>query len=182
MFSPFPSPLHLIHAHPPPHSLLSLSLALHLSLNRVPSGGVTLKRRCTYRPSVIYLSVNKRLSCSLSLDCFLSSSCDWCWCGAAAHASRPVATCKWGPLSSTSASTSGLSRPVLPRRLWRVVSWSGFLMDVVGGVESVMWEGCYPALTLAPTCEAIRAPCQVFIDAGARLLCTSDGVCVISYV
>ena len=29
---------------------------------RVPSGGVTLKRRCTYRPSVIYLIVNKLLS------------------------------------------------------------------------------------------------------------------------
>ena len=26
---------------------------------RVPSGGVILKRRCTYRPSVIYLIVNK---------------------------------------------------------------------------------------------------------------------------
>jgi len=33
---------------------------------RVPSGGVTLKRRCTYRPSVIYLIVNKHLSLSLS--------------------------------------------------------------------------------------------------------------------
>ena len=33
---------------------------------RVPSGGVTLKRRCTYRPSVIYLIVNKLLSLSLS--------------------------------------------------------------------------------------------------------------------
>jgi hypothetical protein len=31
---------------------------------RVPSGGVTLKRRCTYRPSVIYLIVNKLLSLS----------------------------------------------------------------------------------------------------------------------
>ena len=31
---------------------------------RAPSGGVTLKRRCTYRPSVIYLTVNKRLSLS----------------------------------------------------------------------------------------------------------------------
>ena len=33
---------------------------------RVPSGGVTLKRRCTYRHSVIYLIVNKLLSLSLS--------------------------------------------------------------------------------------------------------------------
>ena len=41
-----------------------------------------------------------------------------------------------------SASTSGLSRPVLPRRLWRVVGWVGFLSErdrwggerVVGGV------------------------------------------------
>ena len=35
---------------------------------RVPSGGVTLKRLCTYRPSVIYLIVNKLLSLSLSLS------------------------------------------------------------------------------------------------------------------
>ena len=35
---------------------------------RVPSGGVTLKRRCTYRPSVFYLIVNKLLSLSLSLS------------------------------------------------------------------------------------------------------------------
>jgi hypothetical protein len=35
---------------------------------RVPSGGVTLKRRCTYRPSVICLIVNKLLSLSLSLS------------------------------------------------------------------------------------------------------------------
>jgi len=35
---------------------------------RAPSGGVTLKRRCTYRPSVINLIVNKLLSLSLSLS------------------------------------------------------------------------------------------------------------------
>ena len=40
---------------------------------RVPSGGVTLKKRCTYRPSVIYLIVNKLLSLSLS-RVFLSSN------------------------------------------------------------------------------------------------------------
>jgi hypothetical protein len=37
-------------------------------IRQVPSGGVTLKRRCTYRPSVIYLIVNKLLSLSLSLS------------------------------------------------------------------------------------------------------------------
>ncbi len=49
---------------------------------RVPSGGVTLKRRCTYRPSVIYLIVNKLLSLSppplslpLSLPPSLSRFC-----------------------------------------------------------------------------------------------------------
>ena len=41
---------------------------------RVPSGGVTLKRCCTYRPSVIYLIVNKRLSLSISLSLSLSLS------------------------------------------------------------------------------------------------------------
>ena len=36
---------------------------------------------------------------------------------------------------------AALSRPVLPRRLWRVVGWVGFLSDVIGGVESALWEG-----------------------------------------
>jgi len=65
------------------NKLLSLSLSLSLSLPlarslfpslppsprsspREPRGGVTRKRRCTYRPSVIYLVVNKLLSLSLS--------------------------------------------------------------------------------------------------------------------
>ena len=38
---------------------------------RAPSGGVTLKRRCTYQASVIYLIVNKLLSVSLSRSCSL---------------------------------------------------------------------------------------------------------------
>jgi hypothetical protein len=42
---------------------LKLSLSLSVSL----SGGVTHKRRCTFRPSVIYLIVNKLLSLSVSL-------------------------------------------------------------------------------------------------------------------
>ena len=46
---------------------------------------------------------------------------------------------------------------VLPCRLWRVVGWVGILLDVVGGVESALRDGCYPALTLAPTCGANRA-------------------------
>jgi hypothetical protein len=33
---------------------------------RAPSGGVTLKRSCTYRPSVIYLITNKLLSLALA--------------------------------------------------------------------------------------------------------------------
>jgi hypothetical protein len=52
----------------------------------------------------------------------------WCWCGAESHTARSSP-------SSTSASTSGLSRPVLPHRLWLVVGWGGFLSDVIGGVE-----------------------------------------------
>jgi hypothetical protein len=73
----------------------------------------------------------------------------WCCCGAATHAARSVAACNRGPPSLTSASTSGLSRPVLPGLLWRVVCWVGFLLDVICGVEIALWEGCYPALTLA---------------------------------
>ena len=41
---------------------------------QVPSGGVALKRRCTYRPSVIKLIVNKLLSHSHSLSLSLSLS------------------------------------------------------------------------------------------------------------
>jgi hypothetical protein len=51
-----------------------------------------------------------------------------------------------GPPTSTSASTSCLSQPVLPRLLWWVVDWVGILLDVIGGVKSSLWEGCYPAL------------------------------------
>jgi hypothetical protein len=97
--------------------------------------------------------------------------------------------------------------PSSSRRRWRVVGWADILLDVIGGVESALREGCpgtmtgvsqywfsghfrqvfstpmhYPALTLATTCGANRASCQVFTNAGARLLCTSDGVCVIVYV
>jgi hypothetical protein len=64
----------------------------------------------------------------------------WCWCGAAAHAAWSVAACGRGPPSSTSASTLCLSRPVLPCRQWRVVCWVGILLDVIGGVESALWE------------------------------------------
>ena len=39
----------------------------------MPRGGVTRKRRCTYRPSVIYLIVNKLLSLSLSLSLLLGT-------------------------------------------------------------------------------------------------------------
>jgi hypothetical protein len=55
-------------------SILSLSLPPpSLQSSRppflVPSGGITMKRRCTYRPAVIYLIVNKLLSLfSLSLS------------------------------------------------------------------------------------------------------------------
>jgi hypothetical protein len=74
--------------------------------------------------------------------CLVDGGGVWCWCGVASHAARSVAACNRGPPSSTSASTSGLSRPVLPRRLWRVVGWLGFLLGrdwwggerVVGGV------------------------------------------------
>jgi hypothetical protein len=73
---------------------------------------------------------------------------DCCWCGVAACSARSVVVCAWGSPSSTSASTSCLSRPVLPRRLWRVVGWVGFLLDMIGGVEIALREGYYPASAL----------------------------------
>jgi hypothetical protein len=33
----------------------------------------------------------------------------------------------------------------------------GILLDVIGWVESAVWEGCYPASALAPTCGSNRA-------------------------
>jgi hypothetical protein len=30
----------------------------------------------------------------------------------------------------------------------RVVGWVGFLLDMIGGVESALWEGYYPASAL----------------------------------
>ena len=59
-----------------------------------------------------------------------------------------------------------------------------FSMLVLGAFSTGVFQTPmhYPALTLAPTCGADRASCQVFVNAGARLLCTSDGVCVIVYV
>ena len=66
------------HTHASHACLTYVSLFLTLSLSgivlaanagpRVPSGGVTLKRRCTYRPPVIYLIVNKLPSLTLSLS------------------------------------------------------------------------------------------------------------------
>ena len=40
------------------------------------------------------------------------------------------------PPPTSSNSTSCLSFPALPRRLWRVVCWVDILLDVIGGVES----------------------------------------------
>jgi hypothetical protein len=39
---------------------------------------------------------------------------------------------------------------------WLSVGWVS-CSDMICEVEIAMWEGCYPALTLAPTCEANRA-------------------------
>ena len=57
--------------HPPvvPHPE---SIAAQAAYTEAPSGGVILKRRCTYRPSVIYLIDNKLLSLSLALSLSLS--------------------------------------------------------------------------------------------------------------
>ena len=69
---------------------LSLS-APSLSANagpRVPSSGVTLKRRCTYQPSVIYLIVNKLLSLSLSLSLQETGSDDLVTCQCVVDATR----------------------------------------------------------------------------------------------
>jgi hypothetical protein len=75
------------------------------------------------------------------------------------HAERSVAACARGQPLSTSVSTSCLSLPVLPRQLCQVVCWVGILLDVIGGVESTLWEGCYLALTLEQSCENRATPC-----------------------
>jgi hypothetical protein len=57
-----------------------------------------------------------------------------------------------------------------------------FSILVLGAFSTSVFNTNYPALTLAPTCGVERALWEVFINAGARLLCTSDGVSVIVYV
>ena len=72
---PFPPTSAQRRCHPE-EALYLQSWGIVLAANagpRVPSGGVTLKRRCTYRPSVIYLNVNKLLSLSLFLTDLQSS-------------------------------------------------------------------------------------------------------------
>ena len=59
-----------------------------------------------------------RAGTQLPVDCvlFVAGGGVWCFCcGAATHAARSVGACNRGPPSSASASTSGLSHPVLPR-------------------------------------------------------------------
>jgi hypothetical protein len=85
--------------------------------------------------------------CAVECVLLLGGACHWC--GVSSCSARSVVVCTWGSPSSTSASTSCLSRPVLPRRLWRVVGWVGFLLDMICGVESALWEGYYPASALA---------------------------------
>ncbi len=97
--------------------------------------------------------------------CLVAGGGGWCCCWAAMYATLSVAACNQGSPSLTSASTSGLSSPVLPRRLWQVVSWVGFLSDMISGVEIALWEGCYPALTLAyGVCVIVYVQ---FLSAGA---------------
>ncbi len=81
--------------------------------------------------------------------CLVAGGGGWCCCGATTHAVLSVVACNRGQLSLMSSSMSGLSLPVLPHRLWQVVCWVSFLSDVISGVESALWEGCYPASALA---------------------------------
>ena len=43
----------------------------------------------------------------------------------------------------------------------RVVGWVGFLLDMIGGVESVLWEGYYraSALTMGSVCSSMSSSC-----------------------
>ena len=91
-----------------------------------------------------------------------------------------------------------ISSPALARRVWRVVGWvdmmmmsficscrnKKYLLDVIGGVDShaVMREGCPRTNTGVSQRWFSGHFRQVFINAGARLLCTLAGVCVIVYV
>ena len=99
------------------------------------------------------------------------------------------------PLHPRSSTVSGCQLGGYPagRDLWGGTNVAGgmsedhdrcFSMLVLGAFSTGVFltPMHYPALTLAPTCGASRASSQVFINAGARLLYTSDGVCVIVYV
>ncbi len=105
---------------------------------------------CGLRESVLFIGTQfSNLYTTVDTPRLVAGGGGWFWCGSETHAVRSVSACNRGPPSSTSALMSGLSCLVLPRRLWRVVGWVGFLSDVICGVEIVLWEGCYLALTLA---------------------------------
>jgi hypothetical protein len=76
---------------------------------------------------------------SWTVSCCWGGVTGWCWCGATAHASQSVAACNRGPPSSTSASTSGLSRPVL-----QILFRNGNLTLTLAGWCRLLWalSGC----------------------------------------
>ena len=85
--------------------------------------------------------------------------------------------------------------PRSPRRRCRVVGWADILLDAIGGVEIALREGClcedhdrcFSILVLGAFSTGVfntnaLPRINIVAKAGARLLCTSDGVCVIVYV
>ena len=94
-------------------------------------------------------------------------------CGAEAGAEHPHTlrtACNLAPLSFC-------PRPVLPRRLWRVVGWVGILLDMIGGVESALWEGVTPHRHLRwGLCDSL---CLVLLCGGRYCLGGGVSACVI---
>jgi hypothetical protein len=98
-----------------------------------------------------------------------------CCCGASPHAVLSVAACNRGPPSSAfqysvaSASMSGLSHHVLPRRLWRAVGWVGYLSGVIGGVETGLLGGVLPRISVGTWGLCVRL-CLVLVCMGRYCL------------
>jgi hypothetical protein len=75
---------------------------------------------------------------------------------------RRMPSCRWRPVIGGRPHRRPPRRRASPAPFFLAdcgglsVGWVS-CSDVVGRVEIALWEGCYPALILAPTCEANRS-------------------------
>ena len=71
--------------------------------------------------------------------------------------------------------------PRSPRRRWRVVGWADILLDVIGGVESALREGCPGTMTgdddvcyLFLQKQNLGAKLHIYLEEGTYPRCGRD--------